>query len=148
MTRPDYIKAARRTSIYTNHANLVYMYDPVGKNPGSSKHTANKLSWWALKLKEFRFIIEHITGEDNLWADMLTGWTVHPRNKVALSRIGKVKTFFATPICPHTNEKYYLPNRKDIKPERLKHMKTKPNYLTNKCGIWLFRDGNIWIPEM
>ena len=78
MTRLDFITAACTTSIYTDQANLVYIFDPLGMNPGIAKHTASKLTRWALKLNEFRFIIEHISGDQNVWADMLTRWAVQP----------------------------------------------------------------------
>ena len=38
------------------------------------KPTAQKLQRWALEIQRFRYEIEHIKGEDNLWDDMMTRW--------------------------------------------------------------------------
>lgn len=72
MCRLDYIICGRTVSIFTDHANLVYLFDPYGRNPGIARHTASKLMRWALKLSVFRYVIEHVPGERNVWADMLT----------------------------------------------------------------------------
>lgn len=66
MTKLDYLIAGRTVSIYTDHVNLVYMYDPYGRNPGIGHHTAKKLMRWALKLSAFRYVVEHIPGERNV----------------------------------------------------------------------------------
>lgn len=58
MCRLDYLIFGHTVSIYTDHANLVYMYDPFGRNPGISRQTASKLMRWAIKLSAFRFKIE------------------------------------------------------------------------------------------
>lgn len=63
MCRMDYLTAVSETSIYTDHANLIYIYDPYGQHPGVARHTANKLMRWSLKLSAFRYIIEHVPGE-------------------------------------------------------------------------------------
>ncbi len=36
--------------------------------------TEEKLQRWALSLNAFPFTIEHVSGEDNVWADLLTRW--------------------------------------------------------------------------
>eukprot|EP00171_Calliarthron_tuberculosum_P005938 IDg5938t1 len=50
MTRLDYLVLGRVVSIFTDHANLVYLYDTYGRNPGIARYTASKLMRWALKL--------------------------------------------------------------------------------------------------
>ena len=37
-----------------------------------TRHTASKLMRWALKLSAFHYVVEHLPGERNVWADMLT----------------------------------------------------------------------------
>jgi len=51
MCRIDYLVMGREVSIYTDHANLVQMYDPYGHNPGIPRYTASKLMRWAIKLR-------------------------------------------------------------------------------------------------
>lgn len=57
MIRLDHYTAAGEVSLYTDHANLVYIFDPYGSNPEMSRHTANKLMRWTLKLSAYRYII-------------------------------------------------------------------------------------------
>ena len=101
MCRADYLISQKTVAIYTDHANLAYIYDPYGHNPGVPKHKANKLMRWALKLYSFRYVIEHISGEDNVWADMLSRWAVRAERKVRLIR---VKMLLVAPITPHLEE--------------------------------------------
>ena len=68
MCRVDYLVMGREVSIYTDHANLVQLYDPYGNHPGIQRHTASKLMRWAIKLSAFRYVIEHLPGENNVWA--------------------------------------------------------------------------------
>ena len=43
MQRLDYLVSGNVVNIFTDHANLVYIYDLYGRNPGISRHTASKL---------------------------------------------------------------------------------------------------------
>ena len=43
-----------------------------------SKVKAAKLNRWATILSQKRYTIMHISGEENLWADLLTRWAVKP----------------------------------------------------------------------
>jgi RNase H-like domain found in reverse transcriptase len=48
-----FIVFGRRIHWYTDHANLVYIFDPYGQNPGIARHTASKLMRWAVTLSAF-----------------------------------------------------------------------------------------------
>ena len=60
--------------IFVDHKNLVYLFDPLYRPTAAKKFTEEKLQRWALRLNAFPFTIEHVTGEDNVWADLLTRW--------------------------------------------------------------------------
>lgn len=107
MTRLDYLVAGRTVTIFTDHANLVHMYNPYGSNPGIAQHTASKLT-----LSAFCYVIEHIPSEKNVWADMLTRWVVQPRNKVKPS--GSIKALMSAPINNGLDHKFDWPVRDDI----------------------------------
>ena len=62
MSKLENLTASHEVLLFTDHANLVYIFDPHGQNPGISRHTANKLMKWALKLSGLRYVIEHIGG--------------------------------------------------------------------------------------
>lgn len=89
--------------MFTDHANLVYIFDPYGRNPGKPRHTASKFMRWALKLSSFRYIIEQVAGDRNVWADMLSRWAAKPIQKVEALR---ANALLVAPVAPHFDEKY------------------------------------------
>jgi RNase H-like domain found in reverse transcriptase len=61
-------------SLFTDHKNLIYVFNLHGSGSSFSSHTAAKLIRWALKLGSYSYNIEHVAGHENLWSDMLTRW--------------------------------------------------------------------------
>ena len=70
-----YTLSASGVRIYTDHRNLQFIFNPL-KYSGSAipKHTESKLARWAVVLSEYSYIIEQISGTDNVLADLLTRW--------------------------------------------------------------------------
>ena len=62
MCRLDSLVFGREVTIFTDHANLVYLYDPYGNSTSIAKHTASKLMRWTIKLSAFGYIIENLPG--------------------------------------------------------------------------------------
>jgi RNase H-like domain found in reverse transcriptase len=86
MIRFEHIDFGRLIHLYTDHANLVYIFDPYGQNSGIARHTASKLMRWAVKLSSFRYVIEALEGDRNLFPDLLTRWAVRPKDTLASGR--------------------------------------------------------------
>lgn len=63
--------------IFTDHANLAFIFD-ASRHSALHRHTAAKLQRWALQLTGFDYVIEHIPGELNVWADLLSRWGATP----------------------------------------------------------------------
>ena len=103
MTRLEYLTASQEVSLFTDHENPVYRFDPHGQKTSKSRHMANKLMRWALKLSGFRYFIEHVSGESNFWADILTLWAVKPRYKV---KSNKLASLMFAPINPSLSAAY------------------------------------------
>ncbi|OWZ08216.1 hypothetical protein PHMEG_00019275 [Phytophthora megakarya] len=74
--------------IYCDHANLVYIFAP---DKTVKPHLRGKLQRWAMQMVGVRYEIEHITGDDNVWADLVSRWgqpTISPSGTaVAVKRI-------------------------------------------------------------
>ena len=87
MCRLDYIIMSRTVEIFTDHANLVYLFDPYVQDPGIARHTACNLMQWAAKLSAFRYIIEQFTSGRNVWADMLNRWVVQDKPTVRVAKL-------------------------------------------------------------
>eukprot|EP00644_Phytophthora_capsici_P011722 jgi/Phyca11/123237/e_gw1.50.482.1 len=55
--------------MFCDHRNLIHVFAP---HESVKKHVKGKLLRWAMKLMNFRYIIEHVPGPDNVWADMIS----------------------------------------------------------------------------
>ena len=72
----DYIlMGSQPTHIYTDHRNLLFVFAPLALEPALGRHIVSKVQRWALFLSRFPYVIEHIEGKSNIFADILTRWT-------------------------------------------------------------------------
>ena len=144
MTKLDYITSAREIVLYTDHANLLHIFDPYGRNPGIARHTANKLMRWAIKLGGFRYVIEHLAGERNVWTDMLTRWGAAPCDKVATVKLARM---MYAPITLSSEDQYDWPTTEDVKKAQRTSSRTAPAGFSKHDGIIQDLNGVAWIPE-
>ena len=56
--------------IFCDHRNLSYIFSPFKER----KQTSERLARWCDHLLSFNYLIEHISGIDNIWADLMTRW--------------------------------------------------------------------------
>lgn len=72
----DYIlMSSELTHIYTDHRNLLFVFAPLALQPALGRHIVSKVQRWALFLSRFPYVIEHVDGKANIFADILTRWT-------------------------------------------------------------------------
>lgn len=147
MCRLDYLISGHVVSIFTDHANLVYLYDPIGRNPGIPRHTASKLTRWALKLSEFRYIIDHVEGDRNVWADMLTRWAVRANQSVQPKNSMNLKSLMLAPVNPGINPKLDWPSMEEVRASQVKSDDAPPSkFDKTPQGVKNQRDV-YWIPN-
>ena len=60
--------------MFCDHKNLISVFAP---HQEWKSHTRGKLLRWAAIIGEYRYTIEHIAGENNIWADLMSRWG-HP----------------------------------------------------------------------
>ncbi len=147
MCRIDYLVMGREVSIYTDHANLVQLYDPYGKHPGIPRHTATKLMRWAIKLSAFRYVVEHLPGERNVWADMLTRWAVTRKKTVSSQNAGKIKSLMIAPVNPGANPELDLPTHQDVILSQNAAEESPPSSFRRTDEGWVNAEGVTWIPS-
>ena len=144
MCKLDYLVMGRRVAIFTDHANLVYLFDPHGQNPGIPRHTASKLMQWALKLSAFRYVIEHLAGERNVWADMFSRWAVQLNRKLSAL---KLNSLLVAPITPSIDSRLDRPKAADIITSQAKRHEQPPSRFEKVNDIWQDKRGVVWIPS-
>ena len=60
--------------VFTDHRNLLFVFAPLALEPALGRHVVNKVQRWALFLSQFPYVIEHVDGSRNVFADILTRW--------------------------------------------------------------------------
>lgn len=62
------------THVFTDHRNLLFVYNPEALEPALGRRVIMKVQRWALYLSRFAYTIEHIAGEENVMADIMNRW--------------------------------------------------------------------------
>lgn len=71
----DYLLACDLTTrVFTDHRNLLFIFNPIALESGLGRHTVLKVIRWALYLSTFTYAIEHLPGDPNIWPDIMTRW--------------------------------------------------------------------------
>jgi RNase H-like domain found in reverse transcriptase/Reverse transcriptase (RNA-dependent DNA polymerase) len=139
--RLDYLlRSPTGFALFTDHRNLVYIFDPMSRNPHISQHSAARLLRWALRLASYQYIIEHITGSDNVWADIMTRWAAPP--PLACRRIRRL---LVAPIC--TPDDFIWPSTSEI--ARVQQNSPIPAEFQRleATGLVMTPASTIWIPD-
>ncbi|KAH9182886.1 hypothetical protein AeNC1_015138, partial [Aphanomyces euteiches] len=73
--RADYLLQRQEGfQLFPDHRKLRYIFDPVSVVGNIPKYRADKLQRWSIFLMGYQYCINHISGEDNVWADRLSRW--------------------------------------------------------------------------
>ena len=70
--------------LYTDHKNLIHIFAPGEE---WKAHTRGKLLRWAEYIDCYRYVIEHIEGVHNVWADMMSRWAGQPSPSAPTSQL-------------------------------------------------------------
>jgi len=133
--------------LYTDHKNLVFIFNPISTNTHLSKHVLNKIERWSILMTGFRYTIVHIPGEENVWADLLTRWAA-PIASTALPS-GSLSALFQAPLAPDLDPDFKWPSRSELiqlQNSALEEGSNAPE--SRNCnGLFVFNDDSIWIPN-
>jgi transposase InsO family protein len=163
----DYLLIRERGfHIYTDHRNLVFLFDPLLFSPNLKRHTLDKIQRWALRLSGLRYTIQHIPGESNVWADLLTRWGVPQQVSVrAFSfRLYRSSIDADSDACRLTDNssEIHLPNlaSDEFRPSESEiitlqsEASTEPSinvgseyFDREQSGLFQSASGVIWIPD-
>lgn len=59
---------------YTDHLNLVFLFDPVSVVADLSQTCLQKVLRWPVRLRAYNYTSVHIDGNENVWANLLGRW--------------------------------------------------------------------------
>ena len=133
----DILKNPDGFSIFSDHKNLVYILDPQSRK--SSKLIDGRLSRWSMTLMNFKFTVEHISGENNVVADMLSRW------KIAYPQTVRAANFAPGQCSIIHKEDFIWPDILEIK--NLQSKITKKEIRNSKLIRKLFESDYIYMTE-
>jgi hypothetical protein len=134
--------------LFTDHRNLTYIFHPTELSPTIQKHTAAKLQRWALVLMGFEYVIEHVPGHDNLWADLLSRWGA--KEHTPTTTTPKVRRMYCVPSnAPKHITDFQWPHIDEIQAcqNKVTPQMRPPNLVQDENAIWRNTLGKIWIPH-
>jgi len=135
--------------LYCDHANLIHIFAP---HEALKKHVRDRLQRWAMRLCGLHYIIEHIAGEDNVWADITSRW--HTREVVRVAAV-QTRSRHVTPLAamsplrPLSDAEFVFPTMDDIRAAQdsagREHSRLRVA-LDEVDGV-LTAEGRPWIPN-
>ena len=131
-------------SLFTDHKNILYMMSPHRFDTNVARHVVHKTQRWALRLSEFNYTIEHIPGESNTWADMLTRWASTDYSHFPARRMSVLRVPLITDDLPE------LPNISAIaESQAMNAPDTQSGFHREEIegtDLWLNDAGQLYIP--
>ena len=129
--------------VFTDHRNLLYVFAPMALEPTTKRHVACKVQRWAIFLSRFNYLIEHIDGSKNVFADILTRWARGYRSETLSTGHVSSLTLHTPPVMPAADEVEW-PNIAGMR-EAQRAANPPPN--ANCADDGLVRVGTqIWVP--
>ncbi|KAE8982236.1 hypothetical protein PR001_g23792 [Phytophthora rubi] len=134
--------------LFTDHRNLAYIFNPSATDGSMQRYQADKLQRWAMAMTSYRYVIEHIRGDDNAWADMLSRWGNPQASRIEAA--SSVKQIAVVPqLSPLEDEAFEWPTIDEIRNAQQQQQQTRPEGVSwseeRSCFV---ADGDrVWIPE-
>lgn len=124
--------------LFTDHNNLIFLFDPLSVMPDMTQTTLRKVLRWAVRLSVYSYTCFHIKGPDNVWADLLGRWSAPPLLR-RLIRIPELPSSSATD--------FDWPTSTEVADEQSKAEDEQPPDLELSDGLWRNPSGSVWIPD-
>ncbi|KAF0729042.1 hypothetical protein Ae201684P_003654 [Aphanomyces euteiches] len=152
LMRPDGFR------MYCDHENLIQVFAPHAE---WKTYQRQKLTRWAAIIGGYRYVIEHIKGANNLWADLMSRWgqmrppgvTMDPakvRRGHGWTKKRRPTTQVVSPsgqhrLRPVDDPEFVWPTIDEISRAQAKFVNSKPAKADLRDGLWMVAD-RIWIP--
>lgn len=132
--------------LYTDHRNLLFVFNPLALDASLGRHVVNKVQRWGLYLSKYSYIIEHVEGEKNVMADIMTRWCRGYRGKrLTVKRVTHLllqQDVVESPL----DKGFHWPDAADISKEQHGHEEEASDLVKKSDAVWMI-DGKTWIPD-
>lgn len=136
---------AARVTVFTDHRNLLFAFHPTVVEPSLGRHKVLKVIRWALYLSAFAYDIEHVPGDLNTMADIMTRWMRgYRRATPTTKRVGRIQQSESVPTVPRDNTSW--PTLEGIASAQ-QLVQTKPKNATTDDDGLLRIEGKVWVPD-
>ncbi|KAG6592663.1 uncharacterized protein IUM83_12542 [Phytophthora cinnamomi] len=133
--------------IYCDHSNLIQLFSP---DKEVKQHVKGKLQRWVLKLIGCRYVIHHIAGEVNLWADIISRWgqpvAAGADGALAVKRMTTRSAQTLSELRPLQDGQFVWPTRDDVVKAQLRHRRDAPDEGKKEVDGAVEVEGRLWIP--
>lgn len=75
------------TGVFTYHRRLLFTFNPVAMYPSLGRHKVLKVLRWAVFLSEFKYRMENVPEDNNIWPDIMNRLITGYREPPAFSRV-------------------------------------------------------------
>lgn len=124
--------------LFTDHKNLVFLFDPTALMPDISQGTLRKVLRWAVRMSLYNYTCIHIPGDANIWADLLTRWAI----PLTIRRLVSI------PPLPTTFKDFVWPTPASLRASQLRHAANRPDSAVLVNDLWhISANGPIWVPD-
>ncbi|GMF38688.1 unnamed protein product [Phytophthora fragariaefolia] len=113
--------------VYCDHSNMIKHFSPDRE---VKQHVKGKLQRWTLTVVGCRYVINHIAGENNLWADIVSRWG-QPADGItgttlALKRVTTRSAQTLLKLRPLQDGHFVWPTRADVVKAQAKYRRDAP----------------------
>ena len=133
--------------LYTDHRNLLFVVNRQALHPTLGRNVVSKVQRWGLFLSRFSYGIEHVDGESNVMADIMTRWWRGYRGKRQTARrithLLLEKDFVASPL----QDTFQWPDAITIAASQKRHSKEVSEKVNQPKGNMWNINGKVWIPS-
>ena len=134
------LAGAQGFDLFTDHSNLVFIFDPLAVCPDISQSSLKKVLRWAIRLSMYNYVCIHILGTENVWADLLGRWSAPQTNIVQ-------RIVCIPPLPTASAEEFEWPTDESLLEAQERHSDKRPVGLSKSNGLWTSPNGSIWIPD-
>ena len=126
--------------LYTDHNNLIFIFDPNAIQPDLSQTATRKVLRWAVRLSAYTYVFLHISGAENEWADLLSRWAASTTYTIR-------RLVVIPPLSSTANDDFVWPSPDEIRLIQETHKPSKMDVLSLDNGLWKLKSGQVWIPD-
>lgn len=135
-------------TVFTDHRNLLFTFHPTAVESNFGRQKVLKVIRWSLYLSSFPYRIEHVPGELNILADIMTRWLRGYRQTKACRMARTCAVLESTMVPTSPRDPAQWPSRASIIDAQNRGIaKKKPSKGSSDEDGLVRIDDMIWIPE-